>query len=327
MSTPKVLLLTERLHPDAEELLASRSDLFQVRLAPDHQWKQELPNAHICILRSNAQIQREDLLSTNRLEIIGRPAIGIDNIDIETASLKKILVINTPEENVVSTAELSVALLLSAARKLKFAFESMSSGQWSRSSCIGEELSGQTISLIGFGRVGKAVAQRLLGFDMKVQAVDPYLSSHDFESHRVHRKNFEEALTSSDFISLHVPLTKETYQMLTMREFKKMKPTGTVINMSRGRVIKEEDLIKALDLGLIQGAALDVFEKEPTDRAVLLKHPRVVCTPHIGSQTTKARRAVSVGLVERLIEYYDHGTVRSLANKEVLETSEGGFKK
>ncbi len=327
MSKPKVLVLTEHLHPDAMAMISAHPELFECRIANEKNWNEDLKKAHIFVLRSNLQLNRDDILSAPNLEMIGRPAVGVDNVDLKTAGEKNVLVIHTPEENIASTAELSIGLIIASARKLKLAFQSMSAGQWLRADCLGEELAGSTLSLIGFGRVGKAVARRLTAFDMNIQAVDPYLADDEFQSRGVKRVDFEKALKSSDIISLHVPLTDETFEMFRLAEFKKMKKNCRIINMSRGKVIKEKDLIEALNSQWIEAAALDVFEEEPTKNQDLLQHPKVVSTPHIGSQTTKAKRAVCTGLIERIIEYYQDGKIRNLANEIFLKSvKEGSIK-
>ncbi|MHB1168454.1 MAG: phosphoglycerate dehydrogenase [Longimicrobiales bacterium] len=251
------------------------------------------------IVRSSTRITRESLAYANRLRVIGRAGVGVDNIDVAAATERGVAVLNAPSGNTLSAAELSFALLLSLARRIPAADRSMRAGEWDRKSFAGFELHGKTLGLIGAGRIGGEVARRARAFGMHVIVSDPYLSAERALELDVERVSFDDVIEQADVISLHVPLTDATNGLIGARELARMKRTAVIVNAARGEVIQEDELANALRSGAIAGAALDVFAEEPLPANHPLRQlPNVVLTPHLGAQTAEAQHSVAIEISE-----------------------------
>ncbi|XP_062226953.1 D-3-phosphoglycerate dehydrogenase 3, chloroplastic-like [Phragmites australis] len=255
------------------------------------------------IVRSGTKVGRDVFeASGGRLRVVGRAGVGIDNVDLAAATEHGCLVVNAPTANTVAAAEHGVALLTAMARNVAQADASLKAGKWQRNKYVGVSLVGKTLAILGFGKVGSEVARRVKGLGMHVIAHDPYASADRARAIGVELVSMEEAMTTADFISLHMPLTPATNKMLNDEAFSKMKKGVRIINVARGGVIDEEALVRALDSGIVAQAALDVFTKEPPapdDKLVL--HENVTVTPHLGASTVEAQEGVAIEIAEAVI--------------------------
>jgi D-3-phosphoglycerate dehydrogenase len=244
-------------------------------------------------------VTRELLAKGPRLKVVGRAGVGVDNIDLPAATERGIAVLNSPAGNTVAAAELTMALILSVVRRVAEADRSMRAGKWERSRLRGLQLKDRTLGLVGAGRIGSEVAGRCRAFGMKILAYDPYLTAERANDIGLALTGLDEVLTRGDIISLHVPLTDETFHLIDEGALSRMKPGAFVVNVSRGGVIDEEALGRALIGGRLAGAALDVFEFEPLPpNSPLLNLPNVVLTPHLGASTVEAQELVAREIAE-----------------------------
>ncbi|MEX2387678.1 MAG: hydroxyacid dehydrogenase, partial [Phycisphaeraceae bacterium] len=237
------------------------------------------------IVRSGVTVTAKVLENPGRLKVIARAGVGVDNIDLAAATAKGILVVNTAEANTITTAEHAFALMLAMARNIGPAYKTMNAGGWDRSKFQGRQMAGKTLGIVGFGRIGQAIAERALAFEMDVVAYDPFINAETMLDGRVKMfKDFTDMLPECDLATFHVPLNDQTRGMLGKETWKLAKPGLMVINAARGGVIDEEDLIDALESGQCGGAALDVYTSEPpAEDSPLRTHPKVLVTPHLGA--------------------------------------------
>jgi D-3-phosphoglycerate dehydrogenase / 2-oxoglutarate reductase len=281
------------LHADDRFELIERPGLKGEELA------RALTGMDAVIVRSSTRITRESLEYADRLQVIGRAGVGVDNIDVEAATERGVAVLNAPSGNTISAAELAFALILSCVRRIPAADRSMKAGEWDRRTFTGSELYGKTLGLVGAGRIGGEVARRARAFGMRVLAHDPYLAPDRAEALEIELCRLEDVLTHSDVISLHVPLTETTEGMIGAAELARMKPGAVVINAARGGVINEADLAVALESGHLGGAGLDVFAEEPLPAGHPLRSvERAVLTPHLGAATDEAQHNVALEIAE-----------------------------
>lgn len=251
------------------------------------------------IVRSATRVDRELLLAGQRLRVVGRAGVGVDNIDIATATACGIAVLNAPTGNTVSAAELTLALLLAVLRRVPDAHQSMRAGEWDRTSFKGVELNGRTLGLIGAGRIGAAVARRARAFGMRVLAYDPYLTSERAQALEIELAALDDLLRRADVVTIHVPLTDETRGLIDEARLRCMKPDAVLVNAARGGIVDEDALARVLADGHLAGAALDVFEREPLSAAHPLRAaPRLVLTPHLGASTREAQHNVAYEVAE-----------------------------
>lgn len=254
------------------------------------------------IVRSATKLDREVLERAERLKVIGRAGIGVDNVDIETATRQGITVVNAPQSNVLAAAEHTVGLMLALARNIPAADRSLRSGEWERERFIGVELHGKVLGVLGLGRVGPLVAQRASAFGMRLIAYDRYVSKSRAAQLGIEMvPTLEDLLRQADFVSVHLPKTAETAGMIGTREFSMMKPGVRVINTSRGGIVDEDALLRALKEGRVAGAALDVFEEEPPGDHPLFDLDGVVVTPHIGASTEEAQMKAGIAIAEQVL--------------------------
>ncbi|ABC77052.1 phosphoglycerate dehydrogenase [Syntrophus aciditrophicus] len=266
------------------------------------------------VVRSASKITKEILDSADKLTVIGRAGAGVDNIDVEAASKKGIVVMNTPGGNTVTTGEHAIAMMLSLARKIPQATASMKAGKWEKSRFMGNEYCNKTLGIIGIGRIGSVVADRAKGLKMNVIAYDPFISQEAAEKMGITLASLDEIYGSADFISVHTPKNKETTGMINAAAFAKMKKGVFVINCARGGIVNEKDLYDALVSGQVAGAALDVFEEEPTKNIDLISLDNVICTPHLGASTDEAQTTVAVAIAEQMVDYLLKGEIRYAVN-------------
>lgn len=268
------------------------------------------------IIRSGTKATPKVIDAGKNLKVIGRAGVGVDNIDVPYATDKGILVMNTPSANILSAAEHSCAMLLALARNIPFAHDSMHRGEWKRSKYTGVEMNGKVLGIIGVGRVGGEVAKRMKAFNMTLIGYDPFLPKDVADSLGVRLTTLEEVLTTSDFMTIHTPLLPETRNMISMPQFKMMKPNARLANVARGGIVNEDDLYTALKDKVIAGAAFDVWCNEPLsdDEKKLLELDNLVVTPHLGASTVEAQERVAVEIAEHAVMYLRDGVVSNAIN-------------
>ncbi|MBE7445398.1 MAG: phosphoglycerate dehydrogenase [Planctomycetia bacterium] len=255
------------------------------------------------ILRSGTKITAALMEKADKLKAICRAGVGVDNVDVSAATKKGVVVMNTPEGNITSTAELAVALLFSLSRFVPQACASVKTGKWERKKFTGIQIAGKTIGIIGLGRVGRQVAKRAAALEMKVIGYDPFISPEITAQYSIHvAKNLKELLSQADYITIHIPFNSETRNLITQKEFSIMKPGVRIINCARGGLISEEDLCLAIKDGRVAGAAIDVFDVEPPVGNKLLELDQVIATPHLGASTEEAQFAVAIEAAEQMAD-------------------------
>ncbi|GAB3602159.1 phosphoglycerate dehydrogenase [Microbacterium aureliae] len=298
--TKPVVLIAEELSPATIDALGPDFDVRNVDGTDRPALLAALADAHAVLIRSATKIDAEAIAAAPVLKVVARAGVGLDNVDIKTATTAGVMVVNAPTSNIISAAELTVGHILSLARRIPAAHASLAAGQWKRSAYTGTELFEKTVGIIGLGRIGALIAARLQAFDMRVVAYDPYVTSARAQQLGVQLVTLDELLEQSDFVTIHMPKTPETTGMIGAEQFRLMKPSAFVVNVARGGLIDEEALRDALVSGEIAGAGLDVFTSEPpaeggTARA-LLDLPNVVVTPHLGASTEEAQEKAGVSV-------------------------------
>ncbi len=268
------------------------------------------------IIRSGTKVTPKVIDAGKNLRVIGRAGVGVDNVDVPYATDKGILVMNTPSANILSAAEHSCAMLLALARNIPFAHESMHKGEWKRSKYTGVELNGKILGIIGVGRVGGEVAKRMKAFNMTLIGYDPFLPKEVADSLGVRLTTLEEVITTADFMTIHTPLLPETRNMISMEQFKMMKPNARIANVARGGIVNEDDLYTALKEKVIAGAAFDVWCNEPLsdDEKKLMELDNLVTTPHLGASTVEAQERVAVEIAEHAVMYLRDGVISNAIN-------------
>lgn len=315
------VLIAETLGKEGLELLQQNAHVDACLKLPLEELKAILPNYHALIVRSGTQVNEALLDAGKNLIVVGRAGVGVDNIDVPAATKRGITVVNAPTTNIVAAAEHAIAILWALARNIPQADASLRRGEWKREQFSGVELVGKRLGLIGLGRVGGEVARRAVGLGMEVVAFDPYVTSERAAQMQVKMVSFDEALATSDFVSLHTPVTKETKKLLGAEEFAKFKKGARLINAARGALIDENALLDALDTAQLAGAALDVFEHEPTKNERLLQHPAIVITPHIGGSTAEAATRVSLEVAGEVLAVLAGKPARFAVNAPMVPPS------
>jgi len=256
------------------------------------------------VVRSQTQVSAEIIQAGKKLQVIARAGVGIDNIDVDEATRRGIVVVNAPTANTVSAAEHTIALILALARNIPQANAVLKSGVWRRANFIGTEVRGKTLGIIGLGRVGSEVARRARGLEMKAIANDPYISIDYARNLQVELVSLKQLLKESDFITLHVPLTASTKGLIRAKELALVKPTVRMINCARGGLIDEEALAKAVKEKRVAGAAIDVFSTEPATKSILFEEANIIVTPHLGASTTEAQAVAATDVARQVIEVF-----------------------
>ncbi len=274
-----------------------------------------IPDIEGLVIRSATKVTAEVIAKADKLRVIGRAGIGVDNVDVAAATARGIVVVNTPEGNNVTTAEHAIALLVSLARHVPQATASMKAGKWEKKKFEGMELFNRTLGVVGAGNIGRIVVSRAKGFGMRVLVHDPYLTAENAARMDVEQVSFDDLLRRSDAITVHVPKVKDTTGLLNRAAFAKCKPGVLIINAARGGIVCEDSLLEALDSGKVGGAGLDVFVQEPPPADhPLIAHPNVICTPHLGASTEQAQINVSIAVAEQVRDYLLQGVVRNAIN-------------
>ncbi len=295
------ILVTEKLATEGLELLrdAGHEVDVQLGLSPE-QIHRVIPGAHALIVRSATTVTEAMLDAGSALQVVGRAGVGLDNIDVNAATKRGVMVVNAPLSNVLSAAEQTMALILAQARNTPQAHSALVLGRWERSQWTGMELAGKTLGIVGLGRIGSLVAQRARAFDMRLVAHDPFVSSERAESFGVELMSLDELAAVSDIVTVHVARTPETIGLIGSEFIGKAKAGIRVINVARGGIVDETALLAGLESGQVGGAGLDVFSAEPMTESPLFSHPKVVVTPHLGASTTEAQLRAGVTIAEQV---------------------------
>ncbi len=275
---------------------------------------QEIGDAQGLVVRSATQATRQLIEAASSLKVIGRAGAGVDNIDVPAATARGILVLNTPGGNAEAAAELAIALMFALARQIPQADASMKRGAWDKKSFSGIELLGKTLGLIGVGNVGSIVGKSALCLGMRVLASDPFVPESRIRAAGFEPASFDALIAAADFLSSHSPRNEQTRGLLNAGVFARMKKGVFLVNCARGGIVVERDLIDALDKGIVRGAGVDVFEKEPPEDWTLARHPKVVATPHLGATTGEAQVNVAVMIARQIGAFLSRGEIVNAVN-------------
>ncbi|MCF8054483.1 MAG: phosphoglycerate dehydrogenase [Deltaproteobacteria bacterium] len=312
----KRVLISDKLAVEGVEILKAAEGIqvdIKTGLTPE-ELKGIIKDYDALVIRSATKVTADVIATATNLKVVGRAGIGVDNVDVLAASKQGIVVMNTPGGNTVTTAEHAVAMMCSLARQIPQATASMKAGKWEKNKFMGAELFNKTLAIIGIGRVGSIVADRAQGLKMQVIAYDPFLTKESAEALGVSLVSLDELYARADFISIHSPATKETKNLLNAQAFAKMKKGVFVINCARGGIIHEGDLHDALVSGKVAGAALDVFEEEPTKNTALVGLENIICTPHLGASTDEAQVNVAIAVAEQIVAFLTTGEIKNAVN-------------
>jgi len=316
MPTPRVLI-SDALSPAAVQIFRDRGVAvdFQPDLGKDKERFAEVMGEYDGLaVRSATKVTAKILDNARNLKVIGRAGIGVDNVDVPAATARGVIVMNTPFGNSITTAEHAIALMFALARQIPQADASTQAGKWEKNRFMGVELTAKTLGVIGCGNIGAIVANRAIGLHMKVIAYDPFLSPERALELGVEKVDLEDLLRRADVITLHVPLTDKTRNILSAENIARTKKGVRVINCARGGLVDEVALRAALDSGHVAGAAFDVFVEEPAVANPLFGHPNVVCTPHLGAATTEAQENVALQVAEQMSDYLLQGAIQNAVN-------------
>ena len=319
------ILLCDDLDPRAVEILRARGFEPQVRTGMDEETLiGALEGVHALVVRSATRITRRVIEAADALQVVGRAGVGVDNVDCDAATERGIVVMNTPTGNSTTTAELAIALLCSIARHIPRADRATRAGRWSKKGLVGSELTGKTLGVVGLGRIGRIVASRAQGLAKDVVASDPFLSRTGAGSpvKGVELLELDELLARSDFVSLHVPLTDDTRNLLSRERLGRMKRGARLVNAARGGLVDEAALADALESGHLAGAALDVLAEEPpSGEHPLVGREDVILTPHLGASSHEAQLAVAVDIAEQIASFFVEGVARNAVNAPGLSAA------
>jgi D-3-phosphoglycerate dehydrogenase len=295
------ILVADSIAEEGIQFLRSNAQVdIKTKLAPE-QLKAIIGDYDALIVRSQTQVRADVIESGKKLKVIGRAGVGTDNIDVDTATKKGIVVVNAPTGNTVAAAEHTIALMLALARNVPQANSYLKSGKWQREAMIGTELRNKTLGIIGLGNVGSEVAKRVQAFEMRVIAHDPFVSKEYAGNLKVGMVSLDQLLREADFISLHVPLTAATKNLISSKELAKLKTTARIINCARGGLIDEKAIVKTIKAGKIAGAAFDVFDKEPITDSALFTEDKIIVTPHLGASTIEAQTSIARDIADEVM--------------------------
>lgn len=316
------IIVADKISPLGVEFLKQQPELEVVEAygSTPEDLREKVSDAHGVIVRSESKITREILESATRLKVVGRAGVGVDNIDIEAATEKGVVVMNAPEGNTIATAELTLTHILCGTRPVAQAYASMKAGRWDRKQFSGQEVSGKSLAILGMGRIGTEVARRAQAFNMKVLAVDPYLTETRAKSLDVRMVSLDEAFAEADFITVHMPLTDQTRDLIDADAIARMKDGVRIFNVARGGIVNEGALLEGLKRGKVAAAGLDVFVEEPLAE----DHPfrgldNLVLTPHLGASTREAQENVGIQIAENLLEVLKGGVIRNAINAPTID--------
>src|SRR3989339_120127 len=314
------ILMTYKNTEGLDALLAHKDFKVEIHTKPTpEQFKELIANYDGLLIRSEVKVTAEIIEAAKKLRFIGRAGTGVDNVDIPAATQKGIVVANVPGGNTISAAEHTIGLMLSMARNIPMACSSLKTKEWKREKFMGTELQGKTLGLIGFGRIGKEVAHRMIAFGMNVIAYDPFTSTEFAKASGVELKSLDEVYAASDYISIHSPLNDSTRNLINADTLKKMKKGVRIVNCARGGIIDEKALADAINSGHVKAAAIDVFAKEPPADWTVIESANTVVTPHLAASTEEAQVKIAQELSEVVVEYFSKGIIRNAVNVPTLD--------
>lgn len=320
------ILISDPVAPGCLELLDAEPSVRADHLpglAPA-ELVERIPEYDAIIVRSGTRVTRQVIEAGTRLKAIGRAGTGVDNIDVEAATERGIVVMNAPSGNTIAAAEHTISMMLALARRIPAADRSLKTGEWQRSRFLGVELAGKTLGILGLGRIGREVARRAAAFGMRLSIHDPFVSPADLDLPGAELKSMADVLAEADFLSLHVPLIPATRHLIDDDAFARMKTGVRLVNVSRGGVVDEAALLSALESGRVAGAGLDVFEEEPPVAGnPLIAREDVVATPHLGASTREAQELVALTVAEQVLDYLRGRPARNAVNLPSLTPEMG----
>lgn len=313
------ILIADPVAPEGIELLRAIGEVEVKTGQAADALVASIENYDALVVRSETKVTRAILEAGTRLQVVGRAGVGVDNIDLEAATERGVIVVNAPQGNTIAAAEHTIALLMALARHIPQADASMRAGKWDRKTYVGTEVRGKTLGVIGLGPIGSEVARRGVGLDMRVLAHDPYVAEERVRSLGAEPADFETLISVADFISVHVPMTAATRGMISTDQFARMKEGVRLLNVARGGIIDEAALAEAVKAGKVAGAAVDVFTAEPIDpQNPLLGDPRIITTPHLGASTAEAQERVAVDVAEQIVDVLGGRPARYAVNAPML---------
>lgn len=304
------ILLTDGLEENGKGILGASAEVVDQSGISAEDLLKVVGEYDALIVRGRTKVTEAVFSAGGNLKVVGRAGVGVDNIDLAAAKAHKVTVVNSPLATTVAVAELTLSLMLSIVREIPRADASMKAGKWLKKEFEGRELYGKTLGVIGFGRIGSAVAARAKAFEMKILAYDPLVSAEEIEKRGGEPVSLDELLAAADMITMHMPLTSDSRNLLNAEAFAKMKKGAYVICAARGGVIDEGALLSALNSGQVSGAALDVFATEPPGQTDLVSHPRVIDSPHIGAQTVEAQARAANDIAEEVLKALNGESLR-----------------
>jgi len=308
------VLITEPISDEGIDILRSYAEVdIRLELKPE-ELISIISDYDALVVRSQTQVSAKAIQAGDKLQVIARAGVGVDNIDVDAATRRGIVVVNAPTGNIISAAEHTIALMLALARHIPQASAVLKSGIWQRSNFLGTEVRNKTLGIIGLGNVGSEVARRAKGLEMKLIAYDPFISVDHARNLQVKLVSLEQLLKESDFITLHIPLTPSTKGLIGAKELALVKPIVRIINTARGGLIDEKALAKAVKEKRVAGAAIDVFATEPTTRSILFEDNNIIVTPHLGASTTEAQAMAAKDVAEQIIEVFKGHPARYSVN-------------
>ena len=317
------VLVKEKIGDSGIDLLRERFDVDLGVEWSDDELRERIGEYDGILIRSATKMTPDLIEAGSSLKVIGRAGVGVDNVDVPSATKRGIVVVNAPQSNVVTAAEHTVAMLLALARNIPQAHASLTAGKWERSKFSGVELMDKTLGILGFGRIGQLVAERAKGFGMRILAFDPFVSAERYREMGIDKaETSDDVYAEADFITIHLPKTPETQGWLDADAFAKMKDGVRVLNVARGGLIDEGALADALESGKVAGLALDVFPSEPITDYPLFGHPRVVVTPHLGASTAEANDRAGFQVAEQMIAALTGGAVTTAVNAPAVKAED-----
>jgi D-3-phosphoglycerate dehydrogenase len=295
------VLVSDSLAEEGVKRLQSGADVDVITNLSPEELIETIKNYDALVIRSGTKVTADVIKAADRLKVIGRAGVGIDNVDVEAATKKGIIVLNTPGGNTISAAEHTIAMMLALARNIPQANAALHNGEWNRKKYTGVEFFNKTLGVVGLGRVGAEVATRMKSFGMQILAYDPFVTEERAQQMGITLADLETVIRGGDFITVHTPLTNETRNLIDEDEFKIMKPGVRIVNCARGGIINEASLAKAVAEGKVAGAAVDVFTKEPPTGNPILEQERIIVTPHLGASTAEAQVNVALAVADQIL--------------------------
>ena len=314
------ILVTDEIAEEAMNKLKEKHEVVFQELRGE-ELKKEIGNYDALMVRSATKVTKDIIQAAERLKVIGRAGVGVDNIDVEEATKKGIIVVNSPTGASISVAELTIGHMISLARHLTKADKTMKEGIWAKKQLKGRELYGKVIGIVGCGNIGRIVAKYAKAFNMEVIGYDPFLSKEEMERHGIKKvDSLEELMKTADFVSLHIPHIPQTHHLINEKMLSLMKPTAYLINCARGGIVDEKALYEALKEKKIAGAALDVYEKEPPEKSPLFELENVVFTPHLGASTVEGQIRAGVICAEQILKVLDGEEPDYWVNRKAMKS-------